>query len=75
MLLETICFLFLFCTRFFIRIFILFYLYTFILEMLGKLLKSLWNFPFLFSHLFMPSQFFDKSKRTGVKTEQLKILT
>ena len=34
------------------------------------------NFPFyLFSHLFMPNQFFDKKKRTGVKTEQLKILT
>ena len=34
------------------------------------------NFPFYpFSHLFMPSQFFDQNKRTGVKTEQLKILT
>ena len=34
------------------------------------------NFPFYpFSHLFMPNQFFDKKrKRTGVKTEQLKIL-
>ena len=36
-------FLLLFCTRFFIRIFIFFYLYIFILEMLGKLLKSQWN--------------------------------
>ena len=43
MFLETISFLLLFCTHFFIRIFIFFYLYTFILEMLGKLLKSLWN--------------------------------
>ena len=37
MFLETICFV-LFCTRFFICIFIFFYLYIFILEMLGKLL-------------------------------------
>ena len=37
MFLETICFV-LFCTRFFICIFIFFYLYRFILEMLGKLL-------------------------------------
>ena len=43
MFLETICFLLLFCTRFFIRIFIFFYLYIFIFEMLGKLLKGLWN--------------------------------
>ena len=43
MSLETICFLLLFCTRFFICIFIFFYLYTFILEKLGILLKSLWN--------------------------------
>jgi len=43
MFLETICFLLLFCKGFFIRIFIFFYLYTFILEILGKLLKSLWN--------------------------------
>ena len=33
------------------------------------------NFPFhRFSHLFIPNQFFDKKKRTGVKTEQLKYL-
>ena len=38
MFLEKICFLLLLCTGFFIRIFIFFYLYTFILEMLGK-----WN--------------------------------
>ena len=39
MFLERICFFsFLFCTRFFICIFIFFYLYIFILEMLGKLL-------------------------------------
>ena len=37
MFLETICFV-LFCTRFFICIFIFFYLYIFILEMLVKLL-------------------------------------
>ena len=44
MFLETICFLLLlFCTGFFIRIFISFYLHTFILEMFGKLLKCLWN--------------------------------
>ena len=42
MFLETICFLLFFGTRFFIRIFTFFYLYTFILEMLGKLIKSLW---------------------------------
>ena len=40
MFLETICFVLLFCKGFFIRIFIFFYLYTFILEMLGKLLKD-----------------------------------
>ena len=98
MFLERINFFsFLFCTRFFICIFIFFYLYIFILEMLGKLLRNshcvvnigwhatpltTWrktkqslNFPFYpFSHLFIPNQFFDK-KRTGVKTEQLKILT
>ena len=39
MFLETICFV-LFCTRFFICIFIFFYLYIFILEMLGKLFKA-----------------------------------
>ena len=39
MFLETVCFLLLLlCTGFFIRIFIFFYLFTFILEMLGK-----WN--------------------------------
>ena len=44
MFLEMICFFsFLFCTRFFICIFIFFHLYIFILDMLGKLLKSLWN--------------------------------
>ena len=37
MFFETICFVLL-CTRFFICIFIFFYLYIFILEMLGKLL-------------------------------------
>ena len=37
MFLESICFV-LFCTRFFICIFIFFYLYIFILEMLGKVL-------------------------------------
>ena len=37
---------FLFCTRFSICIFIFFYLYIFILEMLGKLLLSLWNSHF-----------------------------
>ena len=37
MFLETICFV-LFCTRFFICTFIFFYLYIFILEMLGKFL-------------------------------------
>ena len=65
--LERICFFFLF-TRFFICIFIFFYLtYN---------TKQILNFPFHpFSHLFMPNQFFDKKKRTGVKTEQLKILT
>ena len=36
--LETICFFLLFGTRFFIGIFIFFYLYIFILEILGKLL-------------------------------------
>ena len=45
MFLERICFFSsLFCARFFICIFIFFYLtYIFILEMLGKLLQSLWN--------------------------------
>ena len=57
---------FLFCTRFFICIFIFVYL-TY------KTKQNL-NFPFYpFSYLFMPNQFFDK-KRTGVKTEQLKYL-
>ena len=38
--------------------------------------KQSLNFPFYpFSHLFMPNQFFEKKKRTGVKIEQLKILT
>ena len=45
MFLERICFFFsfLFCTRFFICVFIFFYLYIFILEMLGKLLYGLWK--------------------------------
>ena len=67
MFLERICFFsFLFCTHFFICIFIFFYL-------TDKTKQNL-NFPFYpFSYLFMPNQFFDK-KRTGVKTEQLKYL-
>ena len=66
--LERICFFpFLFCTRFFICIFIFFYL--------TYKTRQNFNFSFYpFPHLFMPNQFFDKKKGQELKQNNWKYL-